>query len=477
MVIEKLPKKDILQFESIEKFGIWRVADYYAACDYQICEYSLGIKLMWAEVYRYAFAECGGCLICRDEYDGVVYFDFPVAGKNGDVEAALCAIEAYCLATETSLRFTTVPASYLGMLSARYDGVEIQNTYRYRDYVYRCESIERFEGKKYAGQRNHLRRFQKNYPDAIFRRLTHDDLPAIERFAARFNENVRHFNDEALTERESAFRILRDQAHEHFFIGCMEYRGEIIGVAIGECCGDTLVEHVEKALSTDYEGVYPALFQAFVKTFGSGCTYVNREDDAGERGLRTSKLQYHPERIVTKYDIYVKNLLHFVDSIPELSTERLTLNAIQPSDAADYGRLCLDDARNRYWGYDYREDFGDRIPSGADFCRVAAEDFDARYAANFAVRLGKRLIGEVIVYHFDFRGSAEIGVRIAPEYAGQGYGREALAAASDWALYGLGATKLVAQCFRENDASAKMLASLMRKIGDDGRMLRFERLV
>ena len=477
MVIEKLPKKECLHFEPIGRFGVERVASYYAACDYMICEYSLGIKLMWESVYRYAFAESNGCLICRDEYNGVVYFDFPVTGEGGDLDAALCAIERYCLVTDTPLRFTTVPARYLGMISARYDGVWIQNTYQYRDYVYHTDEISRFEGKKYAGQRNHIRRFQKNYPDAVFRRLTHDDLPAIERFAARFSLTVRHMDSDARTERESAFRILREQAYDHFCIGCMEYRGEIIGIALGERCGDTLVEHVEKALSGEFEGVYPALFQAFVRNFGGDCSYVNREDDAGERGLRTSKMQYHPCETVTKYDISVQNVLHFLEEIPLIQTERLTLDAIRPTDADDYGKLCLDDERNRYWGYDYREDLGSDLPDGDYFCRVAAEDFAARYAVNFAVRLDGRLIGEVIVYHFDCRGGAEIGVRISPEHAGRGYGREAFAAISDWALYRLGVTRLIAQCFRENCASANMLASLMRKTHEDAVMIAFERRV
>ena len=39
---------------------------------------------------------------------------------------------------------------------------------------------------------------------------------------------------------------------------------KIIGFSIGEIIGDTLIIHVEKAL-TKYTGAYPTLFNSFVK--------------------------------------------------------------------------------------------------------------------------------------------------------------------------------------------------------------------
>ncbi|MBD9247390.1 MAG: GNAT family N-acetyltransferase, partial [Clostridiales bacterium] len=65
----------------------------------------------------------------------------------------------------------------------------------------------------------------------------------------------------------------------------------------------------------------------------------------------------------------------------------------------------------------------------------AREDFRRRQAVNFAVRLDGKLIGEAVLYHFDWRGGAELGCRIAPAYAGHGYGTEAFAAVADWGLY------------------------------------------
>ncbi|MEI3103992.1 MAG: hypothetical protein V8S97_07460 [Oscillospiraceae bacterium] len=41
---------------------------------------------------------------------------------------------------------------------------------------------------------------------------------------------------------------------------------------------------------------------------------------------------------------------------PTVTTPRLTLTPLEERDEAAYNALCLDDARNRWWGYDYRQD-------------------------------------------------------------------------------------------------------------------------
>ena len=478
ITIEKLPQKQILNFQSAAAFGVARLAAYYRASRHEVCEYSLGIKLMWETTYRYAFSEVAGCLVCRDEYDGITYFDYPIAGEDGDVDAALTAIEEYARENDIPLRFTTLPPTVLGELTARYDGVHLRKTYYCADYFYRTEDVRAFEGKKYAGQRNHIRRFYREHPTAVFRPLCERDLPALTRFADRFDASFSKQGEEANAEREAAFAILRMRERDDYFrIGCMEIDGEIVGVAMGEKCGDTLVEHVEKALAKDYAGVYPALFQAFVTAFGEDCTYVNREDDAADAGLRTSKMQYHPSHIAQKYDMDVENILFTVAEPPRIETERLTLDAIIERDAEVYGRLCLDDAHNRYWGYDYRDDLADDTADGAYFCRVAKEDFESRRAMSLAVRRDGEMIGEVVLYRFDGHGSAELGVRILPAYEGQGYGKEAFAALANWSLYTLGLPRLVAKCFRQNLPSARLLSSVMKQISEDDTMLYFEKRI
>ena len=162
--------------------------------------------------------------------------------------------------------------------------------------------------------------------------------------------------------------------------------------------------------------------------------------------------------------------------IPELTTERLTLSPFTDADKAAYNALCLDDRRNLWWGYDYRTDLKEPLTEDY-FLDVTRQDFENRIAINFAVRLEGRCIGEVVLYNGDWRGSMEQGCRIAPEYAGHGYGTEAFAAVADWALYHLGLTRVVAKCYRENTSSFRMLSSCMRHTRDDEIFQYFEKLV
>ena len=233
-----------------------------------------------------------------------------------------------------------------------------------------------------------------------------------------------------------------------------------------EVCGETLMIHIERALP-GYDGVYPATVQATAQHFaGPGVRWINREDDADQKGLRTSKRQYRPAFLADKYCFEVQNELYTMWETPELRTARLRLSLLTDADREAYNRLCLDDERNRWWGYDWRRDWHGE-PLEDYFLTAAREDFRRHSVLSLAVRLEGTLIGEAVLYRFTGRGSAELGCRIAPEYAGNGYGAEAFAAVADWGLYSLQLSAVTAKCFKENEASLRMLSACMRKTGED----------
>lgn len=467
----------MIPFKPVTKRDGGRLRRYYQTCKYGLCEYSLGTKLMWRDVLHPAWAEVAGCLVIRNTHNGRWVFDYPVPGPEGDEDAALAAIEADCLAQGVLPAITVVPEQKAPVLLSRYPYVHVSDIRTWRDYLYYREDLAAFAGRRYSGQRNHIKKFRKQWPDAAFRRLTAEDREAVDRFwldyAAEFPKGD---NAKAQDELRYAKRMLTLLDKPWFIAGGMFDGEKLIALSLAERCGETLIIHIEKALYS-YTGVYPTLVQAFVTAFGEGCRFVNREDDAADRGLRTSKLQYGPAKLAPKYCFEPQNeLLRHVPAIPELRTERLTLSALTEADIPAYNALVLDADRNRWWGYDDVGGLGGPVEERS-FFEIARRDFANRLAVNFAVRLDGKLIGEAVLYNFDCRGSAELGCRIVRACDGFGYGTEAFAAAAEWGLYQVHLSRVVAKCYKENAASYRMLSSCMRRSGEDETFFYFEKLV
>ena len=464
-------------FKPVTKQDAPKLRRYYQNCSYGLCEYSVGTKLMWRKTLHPAWAEIAGCLVIRNTIDGQTAFDYPVPGPEGDEDAALAAIEAYCLEKGVSPVISVVPECRAAKLLARYPYVRVSSIRTWRDYVYYREDLQFFTGRRYSGQRNHIKKFRTQWPEAFFRPLTAADRDVIERFWADYEaEFPKGDNAKARDELALAQKMLRMAGKSFFLAGGMFDGERLIALSLAERCGDTLIIHIEKALYS-YTGVYPALVQEFAGAFGGDCQWINREDDAADRGLRTSKLQYGPAKLAPKYRFEPQNeLLCHVKAIPELKTERLTLSALTEADIPAYNALVLDRERNRWWGYDDVAGLGGPVEERS-FFDVARRDFANGLAANFAIRLEGRLIGEAVLYRFDYQGGAELGCRIDSAYDGHGYGAEAFAAVANWGLYKVQLNRVVAKCYKENQASFKMLSSCMRRNGEDETFFYFEKPV
>ena len=469
----------MLNFKSITQRDGARLRQYYKNCTYQLCEYSAGTKLMWKDTLHPSWTESCGCLIVRNEIDGRVVFDYPVPSPDGDEDAALAAIEDDCLERGILPVISVVPECKAERLLKRYPYVHVSNIRTWQDYLYYSEDLQYFSGRRYSGQRNHIKKFFKAHPDACFRPLGAEDDLALERFWKDYEAEFAKTSDASavreLTFAKRMFKLL----DRPWFLGGGMFDGEkLVAVSLAEHCGETLIIHIEKALYS-YEGVYPALVQAFAQHYGQerGIKWINREDDAANRGLRTSKLQYGPAFLAPKYCFEPHNeLLSHVREIPVLQTERLTLSELTEADLPAYNALVLDRDRNRWWGYDDVAGLGGPVQEDS-FLQVARRDFAARTAVNFAVRLNGQCIGEAVLYRFNCRGDAELGCRIDQAHSGCGYGTEAFAAVAEWGLYKVHLSRVVAKCFRENQASRKMLASCMRPCGEDEMYYYFEKKV
>ncbi len=460
-----------MQFRTLEEKDIPELLPYFRAQTTHIADWSAGFLFMWRRYQKPLFAEAEGCLILRETFVGRQYFYYPLSpeGDPAAEERAVEALEQHCRENDVRLHFTNVPAGRLPSLVLRYGAdVHVADIRRWRDYLYNAEDFKTYAGGRYSGQRNHVNKFRKNCPDAEFVVYREEDRPAVEAFLREI-ESYQRSKDELLADEEmkAVFGILPHIGALGLCAGFVRAGGRILSFSVGEICGDMLVVHIEKALR-DVPGVYPATAQLFAQAFaGEGIRYINREDDAGDPGLRKSKLQYLPVQLVDKYNVAPRRAIDALSHLPEIAAPRLTLRAVPDEDAAAYARLARDGELNRYWGYDWRQDAPETVEDGW-FLRAAREDFHGKNEMPLGVYCGGTLVGEAVLHRFGYRQEAEIGVRILPEYRNRGYAREALSALMDYAFVRLGLERVEAKCFRPNEASAHALRGAgMRPCGED----------
>ena len=130
----------MLTFTPVTQRDIARLRRYYKSCEYQLCEYSALVKLMWRSHLHPSWAEGAGCLIVRNFIDGQYCFDYPVPGPDGDEDAALTLIEDDCRERDIPLVLSVVPQDKAERLAARYPYFRFSSPRVWRDYIYAATS-------------------------------------------------------------------------------------------------------------------------------------------------------------------------------------------------------------------------------------------------------------------------------------------------------------------------------------------------
>ena len=224
----------MLTFTPVTQRDIARLRRYYKSCEYQLCEYSALVKLMWRSHLHPSWAEGAGCLIVRNFIDGQYCFDYPVPGPDGDEDAALTLIEDDCRERDIPLVLSVVPQDKAERLAARYPYFRFSSPRVWRDYIYAAEDLCDFAGRRYSGQRNHINKFRKLYPDAAFRPLGKRDLPLITQFFRDYEAVFTKASDSAKNELRCAEKMLRMTGSPHFLVGGMELDSKLLSVAMAE---------------------------------------------------------------------------------------------------------------------------------------------------------------------------------------------------------------------------------------------------
>jgi len=294
----------MLSFEPINADNITLALDFFKYKRGRTADYTLGAMYMWRDFYKTSYAIFEDMLLYRVKFYNRTSFTYPVGA--GSFDRAINALKEYCRKENIPLWFCTVPKEVVPDIVDKYHGTIAAPPSRdWADYLYLASDLAEMAGRRYSGQRNHINKFKKLYPNYSYHRITPDNIQRVTEFLVNFGKE--HGKESSLAQEELRRAIELMSYFDRFKLkgAFIEVDGEIVAMTVGEIVQDTLYCHVEKAIR-DYEGAYQMIVKEFASDMMSyGISYINREDDVGDEGLRKSKLSYHPVELLDKYCIIV----------------------------------------------------------------------------------------------------------------------------------------------------------------------------
>lgn len=302
----------MLSFYPLKKLDRTYYRTHVKACGfhYKSCEYAYANLFSWSGMYKTVYAETEDGFFFRMHHDGADYFLCPVVSPKA-AERAFITLAGYEKERGGQcLNFVCLPGDFADVIKKIWPDAVITNSRDSADYIYETGRLATFSGKALHTKKNHRNRFFALYGDSYeYRAMTASDIPLCLAFNKTWYAlNAAYDNFEFSNERIATTRLLENFDLLHLSGGMIFANGELCAYTLASDNydgADTLNIHTEKGLY-DVEGVYPVICSEFLLHNGSPYTYVNREDDVGDEGLRKSKLSYKPLAFEEKFSASIQ---------------------------------------------------------------------------------------------------------------------------------------------------------------------------
>ncbi len=183
------------------------------------------------------------------------------------------------------------------------------------DYVYDINDLADLKGRKYHRKRNHLKRFQNNFPDYHTEPLNGTNIIRVrqmidEWYRLRLKEAPDSDFDMERIAIEKALSNYKELGMEGLVLLNEE---TVLAVTLGsQMTSDTFDVHFEKA-RPDIDGAYTAInceYARYIRDKHPHIHYLDREEDMGIEGLRKSKESYYPHHMIEKCYAILKETDH-----------------------------------------------------------------------------------------------------------------------------------------------------------------------
>ncbi len=268
------------------------------------CDYTAGGIFMWIDYFKYKYCVHKNTLFLKGAAEDNLQrkaFSLPIGELP--LSESVKVLYDYCEEHGCRLEFSAITDAWIDNFK-ELNPKQITPLTQWSDYIYEIESLATLKGKKLGKKRNHCNRFALDNPDSSLEPIIPCNLDAVEHCF----DHVCHegkISPMALYEREQVWKVLARLERYPFESMCLKSGDKVVAFTIGEVVNNVLHVHVEKSLR-EVQGAAETIncrFAQYIRDKYPQVGWVNRQDDAGDEGLRQAKLSYYPARLLSKYNV------------------------------------------------------------------------------------------------------------------------------------------------------------------------------
>ena len=222
-------------------------------------------------------------------------YAFPLGA--GDPSPALRRIEEDAAARSVPLQFCQLTEEQKDFLQRRYPGQfrEVVNRGD-ADYLYRREDLAELPGTAYHKKRNHISKFTRLHPNWCLRPLDAATAADARGIAERWLEG--NSTPALLHEHRAICRALELRDALKLTGGVLYVDGAPAAMAVCSAISPQVADiHYEKC-APEWRDAYTLVNREIARSLS--CTYINREEDLDQPGLRKAKESYRPALLLHK---------------------------------------------------------------------------------------------------------------------------------------------------------------------------------
>lgn len=292
-----------MDFKKIEISDINIIQQFLSKQPYITCDYTILGLYMWIEFFQYKFAIENDVLYLCETVNGTTKYFVPVS-KSISVSECIKKLICENNASGSKTILCAVPEILIQPLQSEFTLSASPNR-DWADYLYDAQALLSLSGKKYSKKRNLIHQFTNLYNYRI-ETISIENIDVVIRFLEQ-EDNDMELTELARYENRETIKVLKHYDKFKNLYGYLLYVDDkIVGFEICECMNDVCFVHIEKA-SRNYKGAHQYIFWRAINEIyqRQKFSYINREEDVGDPGLRQAKLSYYPSELLIKYDVEI----------------------------------------------------------------------------------------------------------------------------------------------------------------------------